>query len=82
MIVISEVVDSIKKEKEAIQKHITAIEFILEQETNNDKKLDLYLSLSSKLTKYYSLLQKHNEQLLDAIELSGGGKDEVPTFDE
>lgn len=65
---IDDVIKQINEEKAGVQKHINEIEAILNDATLTlDKKTELYLALGPKLAKFYSLLQKSSEQLIDAL---------------
>ncbi|MCX8008648.1 MAG: hypothetical protein N3A54_03000 [Patescibacteria group bacterium] len=64
-----EVVEEIRKEKKSIYSHIDAIENMLKNASSEEEKRNLYLELSPKLSRYYALLQKHNEQLLESIKI-------------
>lgn len=73
---IDDIVKQITEEKAGIQKHIDAIESILNAPgLNLDKKADLYLAHGPKLAKFYSLLQKGSEQLIDALRADPDGGD-------
>lgn len=64
-----EVVEEIRREKKSIYFHIENIEDIIKKASSDEERKQLYLELSPKLSRYYALLQKHNEQLLDAIRI-------------
>jgi len=70
---VDDVIKQINKEKDGIQKHIDVIEKMITDETNAEKKADLYMAYSAKLAKFYSLLQKSSEQLIDALKVDPDG---------
>lgn len=74
MSAIDDVIKQIEKEKAGIQKHIDVIEKILDDEKDEGRKSDLYMAYSAKLAKFYSLLQKSSEQMIDALKVDPEGK--------
>lgn len=74
MSAIDDVIKQIEKEKAGIQKHIDVIEKVLDDEKDEGKKSDLYMAHSAKLAKFYSLLQKSSEQMIDALKVDPEGK--------
>lgn len=66
---LSEVVNGILNEKASINQHIQTIEKLLNSAQTEDELRSLYVELSPKLSRFYTLLQKHNEQLLEAIKI-------------